>query len=87
MIISSDGKLSDMVVKRQLDAKLPSVVRKPNPIYEVFKDEAKFDTQNPIIGTLLTKIGAGKLNQQKQMKKQLETAPSIKDLRIAERLR
>ena len=76
-----------MVVKRQLDAKLPSVVRKPNPIYEVFKDEAKFDTQNPIIGTLLTKIGAGKLNQQKQMKKQLETAPSIKDLRIAERLR
>ena len=40
----------------------------------VFKDKAKFDTQNPIIGTL-TQTEAGQSNQEKQIKKQLETAP------------
>ena len=52
-------------------------MRKPNLIDAVFKDKAKFDIQNPIIGTLLTQIEAGKLNQEK-IKKQLETARSYK---------
>ena len=68
MIVSSDGKLSDAAVRRHLDMKLPSVMRKPNPIDAVFKDKAKCDTQNPITGTLLTQIEAGKLNQEKQIK-------------------
>ena len=55
MIVSSDGKLSDAAIRRQLDTKFPSVIRKPYPIDAVFKDKAKFDTQNPIIGTLLTR--------------------------------
>ena len=61
-------------------------MRKPNLIDAVFKDKAKFDIQNPIIGTLLTQIEAGKLNQEK-IKKQLETARSIKDLKIVEWLK
>ena len=72
MIVSSDGKLSGAAVRRQLD--FPSVMRKPNPTDVVFKDKAKFDTQNPIIGMLLTQIEAGKSNQEKQIKK-TETAP------------
>ena len=52
-------------MRGQLNTKFPSVMRKPNPIDEVFKDKAKFDAQNPIIGTLLTQIGAGKLSQEK----------------------
>ena len=52
-------------------------MRKPNPIDVIFKDQAKFDTQNPLIGMLLTQIKAGKLNQEKQIEKQLETASSI----------
>ena len=36
---------------------------------------------------LLTQIEAGKLNSEKQIIKQLETAPSIKDVKIAERLK
>ena len=31
-------------------------MKKSNPIVVVFKDKAKFDTQNPIISTLLTQI-------------------------------
>ena len=58
---------------------------KPNPINAVFKGKAKFDTQHPLIGTLLTQIETGKSNHGKQIKKQLETAPSIKDLKRIER--
>ena len=74
MIVSSDGKF-------------PSVIRKPNLTDAFVKDKAKFDTQNPTIGTLLTQIDASKLNQEKQIKKQLETSPSIKDLKIAKLLK
>ena len=87
MIVSSNGKLSDAVVRRELDTKFPFVMRKPNPINAVFKDKAKFDTQNSIIVTLVTQIEAGKLNQEKQIKKQLKVAPSKKDLKIAEQLK
>ena len=42
---------------------------KPNPINAVFKNKVKFDTQSPIIGTLLTQSEPGKLNQEKTYKK------------------
>ena len=87
MIISSDGILSDAAVRRQLDTKFPSAMRKPNPIDAVFKDKAKFDTRNPIIGTPLTQVELGKINNEKQIKKQLKAAPSIKNLKIAEQLK
>ena len=87
MIVSSDGKLSNAVVRRQLDAKFPSIMRKPNTIDAVFKVKAKFDTQNPIIGMLSTQIELGKLNNEKHIKTQLEAATSIKDFKIAEQLK
>ena len=74
MIVYSNGKLSDAAVRGQLNTKFPSVMRKLYSIDAVFKDKAKFDTQNPIIGAL-TQNEAGKSNQEKQIKKQLETAP------------
>ena len=49
----------------------------------VFKDKAKFDTENPIIGTLLKQIQSGKTNE-KAIEKQLRGAPPIKDLNTAE---
>ena len=62
-------------------------MKKSNPIDAAFKNKAKFDTQNPIIGTLLTQIQSGKTKNEKVIEKQLKDAPSIKDLQIAERLR
>ena len=56
MIKSNDGKLSNAAVRRQLETKFPSVMSKPNPINAIFKDKAKFDSQNVIIGRLLTQI-------------------------------
>ena len=46
-------------------------MRKPNPIDAVFKNKVKFDTQRPIIGTLLTQSEPGKLNQEKTYKKKV----------------
>ena len=53
MTVGNDGKFSDAAVYRQLDLKIPSVMKKPNPVHYVFKDIAKFDTQNPIAGEIL----------------------------------
>ena len=43
-------------------------MRKPNPIGAVFKDKARFGTQNPIIDTLLTQIESDKLNKRNKLK-------------------
>ena len=59
-------------------------MKKSNPISAVIKDKAKFDTQNPIIGSLLTQIQSGKTKTEKAIENQLKGAPSIKDLQIAE---
>ena len=53
MIVRDDGKLSDVAVRRKLDLKIPSVMKKPNPVDYVFKDIAKLDTQNPIVDDIL----------------------------------
>ena len=93
MIVSDDGKLSDAAVKCQLDTKIPSVMCKPPPpplpppqIDAVFKDHTKFDTQNQVISSLLTQIEIGKKQKEKEIKKQVASAPSVQDLKIAKRL-
>ena len=81
--IVTDGKLNDVSVRRALDTKYLSVMKKSNPVDVVFKDKAKFDPQNPIIDTLLTQIQYGKTNE-KAIERQLKGARSVKDLIIAE---
>ena len=51
-------------------------MKKPNPADYVFKDIAKFDTQNPIAGDILKQT----------QKTDLENLPSIKDTEVWERL-
>ena len=82
--IVTDGKLNNAGIRRALDTKYPTIMKKPNPIDVVFKDKAKIDTQNPVIGKLLSQIQTDKNN--KALQKQLENVPSIKDLQIAEKL-
>lgn len=86
MIVSDDGKLSDAALRRELDTKFPSIMCKPIPIDAVFKDQAKFDTQNPVISLQLTQIEIGKKQKEKEIKKQLASAPSVLDLKITGRL-
>ena len=84
-MIVSDGKFNSAAVRRALDTKYPSVMKKSNPIDVIFKDKAKFNTQNPIIGTLLTigtllkgaptQIESGKIRNGKPIENQLIAEP------------
>ena len=63
MIVTA-GKFNNASVRRVLDTKYLSVMKRSNPIDVVLKDKTKFDTQNPIIETLLE-------SENQKMKKQL----------------
>ena len=82
-MVVTDEKFDYISVRRAFDTKYPSVMKKSNLMIVVFKDKAKFDTENPIIGTLLKQIQSGKTNE-KAIEKQLRGAPPIKDLNTAE---
>ena len=71
------GKLNNASARRALDTKYPSDMKKSNPIDNFYKDKAKFDSQNPIIGTLLTQIQSGKTKTEKAIENQLKGVPSM----------
>ena len=59
-MIVTDGKFNNGGSRRALDTKHPTIMKKPNPIYVVFKYKAKFDTLNPVIDKLLSQIQTDK---------------------------
>ena len=59
-MIVTDGNFNNASIRRALDTKYPSVMKKPNPIDFVLKDKAKFDVQNSIIGLLFEQITKNK---------------------------
>ena len=48
-MIVTDGDFNDASVRRALDTKFPSVMKKPTATNFMFRDKAKFDIQNPVI--------------------------------------
>ena len=42
-MICTDGGFNNAAVRRELDLKYPSIMKKPKPIDGVFKSKAKFD--------------------------------------------
>ena len=81
----TNGGFNDAAVRRELDLKYPSIMKKLNPIDFDFKDEAKFDVQNPIIGSLVTQVQKNKTNE-KAILNQVSGVPSTKDIELAKRL-
>ena len=51
-IITRDGNFNNVGIRLVLNLKGPNLMKKPNPVELVFKDKAKFDTQNPVISEL-----------------------------------
>ena len=62
-MIVTDGDFNNASIRRVLDTKYPSVMKKPNPIDFVLNDKAKFDVQNPVIGSLFEQIRKNKRNE------------------------
>ena len=85
-MIVTDSKFNDASVCRALDLKIPSLMKKSNPVDVVYKDVAKFGTQNPVIGSLLSQIEPGKLTD-KKVDEYLNKIPFVKDLEIAAKLK
>ena len=84
-MIVTDGEFNDAGVRRVLDTKFPSIMHKPTVTNFMFRDKAKFDIQNPVIGSLYNQL----LTKKQKEKLELEAigkAPSVKDIDIQKRL-
>ena len=84
-MIVTDGEFNDAGVRRALDTKFPSIMHKPTATNFMFRDKAKFDIQNPVIGTLYNQL----LTKKQKEKLELDAigkAPSVKDIDIQKRL-
>ena len=80
------GKLNDETAVRHVSERDdPKYFRKnDNPLDVVYTEQAKFDVQNPIIGSLLKQINKGK-NTYEGIKKTLDQAPDPRTLDLQER--
>ena len=84
-MIVTDGEFNDAGVRRALDTKFPSIMHKPTATNFMFRDKAKFDIQNPVLGTLYNQ----RLTKKQKEKLELDAirkAPSVKDIDIQKRL-
>ena len=84
----SHGKLNEGTKVRHLselnDPKYKYFRQNDNPLDVVYREKAKFDVQNPIIGDLLKEINKGKLNDDEYYKL-TKTAPDPKLLELQKR--
>ena len=84
-MIVTDGEFNGADVRRALDIKFSSVMNKPTATNFMFRDKAKFDIQNPVLGSLYNQLLTKKQKEKLELDA-LEKAPSIKDIDIQKRL-
>ena len=60
-------------------------MKKPTATNFMFRDKAKFDIQNPVIGTLYGQLLTNKQKEKEELKK-INEAPLINDLELKKRL-
>ena len=77
-MIVTDRKFNNAGIRRKLDLKYPSIIRKPTASNFLFRDKKQFDVQNPVIGGLYNQLQIRTSDQLKLLRK----APNIKDLKI-----
>ena len=77
-MIVTDGKFNNAGIRRKLDLKYPSIIRKPTASNFLFRDKKQFDVQNPVTGGLYNQLQIRTSDQLKLIRK----APNIKDLKI-----
>ena len=77
-MIVTDRKFNNAGIRRKLDLKYPSIIKKPTASNFLFRDKKQFNVQNPVIGGLYNQLQIRTSDQLKLLKK----APSIKDLKI-----
>ena len=66
--IVTDADFNDASVRRALDTKFPSVMKKPTATNFMFRDKAKSDIQNPVIETLYGQLLTNKQKEKEELK-------------------
>ena len=77
-MIVTDRKFNNAGIRRKLDLKYPSIIKRPTASNFLFRDKKQFNVQNPVIGGLYNQLQIRTSDQLKLLKK----APNIKDLKI-----
>ena len=77
-MIVTDRKFNNAGIRRKLDLKYPSVIKKPTASNFLYRDLKQFNVQNPVIGGLYNQLKIRTSDQLKLLRK----APRIKDLKI-----
>ena len=77
-MIVTDRKFNNAGIRRKLDKKYPSIMKKPTASNFVFRYKKQFDLQNPVFGGLYNQLKIRTADQLELLKK----APRIKDLKI-----
>ena len=77
-MIVTDCKFNNAGIRRKLDKKYPSIIKKPTASNFLFRDKKQFDLKNPVIGGLYNQLKIRTADQLELLKK----APRIKDLKI-----
>ena len=55
-LIVTDGEFNNAGIRQALDTKFLTIMHKPTATNFMFRDKAKFDIQNPVIGTLYNQL-------------------------------
>ena len=87
-LLVSHGKINDATKVRhefeRNNADIKFFKKNDNPLDVLFKEKAKFDVQNPIIGSLLEEINKGKITEKGRIEV-VKGAPNPKDLEVEDR--
>ena len=75
----TDGGFNDASIRRELDLKYPSIMKKTNLVDVVFKEKAKSDMQNSVNDSLVVQVQENKKNEETILN-QLSGAPTTKDI-------
>ena len=84
-MIITDNEFNNAGIRRVLDQKYPTIMGKPTSTNFMFKDKAKFDMQNPVIGTIYNQLLNDK-QKEKIILDKISGAPDIKDINLRKRL-
>ena len=84
-MIVTDGEFNNAGIRRVLDQKFPTIMNKPTATNFMFKDKAKFNVQNPVIGSLYNQVLTNKQKEKLQLE-EIGKAPSVKDIDIKKKL-
>ena len=84
-MIVTDGEFNDADVRHALDTKFPSVMNKLTATNFMFRNKAKLDIQNPVIGRIYNQFLTNKQKEKLELDA-IGKALSIKDLDIQKKL-